>query len=104
VKKALFFQSGYLAKLANSQGFLARLDGLIGKVGILMDLAQGVCEKGLFLADAPDAQDDHTLGPDGQQMIQMIRFGCFFSSMARRERRNTELAILQDRKSEKEGP
>ncbi len=30
MKKGLFFQSGYLANLANSRGGLARLVGLIG--------------------------------------------------------------------------
>jgi len=45
VKKALFFQSGYLA---NSRGFLARLGGRIGKVGILLDLRREDCKRACF--------------------------------------------------------
>jgi hypothetical protein len=31
-----------------------------------------VFEKGLFLADVPNAPDDHYLGAVAQQMLQMI--------------------------------
>jgi hypothetical protein len=44
-----------------------------------------VFEKGLFLANVPDAPDDHYLGAVAQQMLQMIRFGRFFEPMGEGE-------------------
>ena len=52
--------------------------GLSWMVAAVAVGGEGVWKKGLFFEGVQDAQDDHFLGVDGQQMLKMIRFGWLF--------------------------